>query len=72
MHQALLPAGLETADLELVEKLANSAALRPMNQENLSQDAMVVIPWRLDLSLRTPEASEFHQLLLKLSSNGIP
>ena len=47
------------------------SALRPVNQENLPQDAAVAIPWRLDLSLRTPEASELHQLLLKLSGNGI-
>lgn len=47
------------------------SALRPVNQENLPQDAAVAVPWRLDLSLRSPEASELHQLLLKLSGNGI-
>ena len=39
------------------------SALRPVNQENLPQDAAVTTPWRLNLSLRIPEASELHQLL---------
>ena len=32
------------------------AALRPLNQDNLPQDAAIAIPWRLDVSLRGPEA----------------
>ena len=47
------------------------SALRPVNQDNLPQDISTAIPWRLDLNLRSPEASEMFQLLRKLSGNGI-
>ena len=47
------------------------AALRPLNQDSLPQDAAIAIPWRLDVSLRGPEAQELHMLLLKLAGNGI-
>ena len=47
------------------------SALRPVKQDTLPQDATTAIPWRLDLSLRSPEASELFQLLQKLAGNGI-
>ena len=47
------------------------AALRPLTQDSLPQDAAIAIPWRLDVSLRGPEAQELHMLLLKLAGNGI-
>ena len=47
------------------------SALRPVKQDTLPQDATTAIPWRLDLSLRSPEASEQFQLLQKLAGNGI-
>ena len=34
------------------------SALRPVKQDTLPQDATTATPWRLDLSLRSPEASE--------------
>ena len=40
-------------------------------QENLPQDAAFAIPWRLHLSLRLTEATEFFQHLQKLSGCGI-
>ena len=51
--------------------LLKFAALRPLNQDSLPQDAAIAIPWRLDVSLRGPEAQELHMLLLKLAGNGI-
>ena len=47
------------------------SALRPVKQDTLPQDATTAIPWRLDISLRSPEASELFQLLQKLAGNGI-
>ena len=47
------------------------AALRPLSQDSLPQDAAIAIPWRLDLSLRGPEVQELHTLLLMLTRNGI-
>ena len=47
------------------------AALRQLKQDSLPQDTAVAIPWRLDVSLRGPEALELHTLLLKLAGNGI-
>ena len=47
------------------------AALRPLSQDSLPQDAAIAIPWRLDVSLRGPEAQELHMLLLKLAGNGV-
>lgn len=47
------------------------AALLSLTQDNLPQDTAVAIPWRLDVSLRGPEALELHCLLLKLAGNGI-
>ena len=47
------------------------SALKQINQENLSHDTAVAIPWLLDLSLRSPEASELFQNLQKLSGCDI-
>ena len=47
------------------------SALRPVKQDTLPQDDATAIPWRLDLSLRSPEASELFQLLQKLAGNGV-
>ena len=42
-----------------------------VNHDSLPQDAAIAIPWRLDVSLRGPEAQELHTLLLKLAGNSI-
>ena len=47
------------------------AALRSLKPDNIPQDTAVAIPWRLDISIRGPEALELHTLLLKLAGNGI-
>ena len=47
------------------------SALRSLKPENLPQDTAVAIPWRLDISMRGPEALELHNLLLKLAGNGL-
>ena len=47
------------------------SALKQINQENLPQDAAVAIPWRLDLSLKSTEASELFQHLQKLARCGV-
>ena len=47
------------------------AALRPLRQDSLPQDAAVAIPWKLDIALRTPEANELWIHIQRLSGNGI-
>ena len=47
------------------------AALRPLRQDSLPQDAAVAIPWKLDIALRTPEANELWSHIQRLTGNGI-
>lgn len=47
------------------------AALRPLRQDSIPQDAMKAVPWKLEISLRSAEANELHALIQRLVGNGI-
>lgn len=45
--------------------------MRPLKQDTLPQDAATAIPWKLDISLRSAEATELYTHLQRLVGNGI-
>ena len=47
------------------------SALKPIPQDQISKDSIVVVPWRLDISLRGPVAQELHESLMKLTGSGL-
>ena len=47
------------------------SALKPLQADLLVKQTTVVIPWRLDLSLRSPASQEIYGLLTKLTANGL-
>ena len=47
------------------------AAMKPLPKDSIPDDHQISMPWRLDLSMRSPESNEFHQLMTQLSGNGL-
>ena len=56
------------ANTELIHKFA---PMKPMNQEGIQEDSQLVIPWRLDISLRSPESHQMFGALMALCGNGM-
>ena len=64
--------------IERIHQIANQSqlihkftALKPMPSDQLSPNSNVVIPWRLDISLRSSASQELFDLLTKLTGNGL-
>lgn len=62
--EAFMPLGQKQ---ELIHRFA---ALRHLQQDSFPTDTAAAIPGRLDLSLRSAEAQELRDLLMKLAGNG--
>lgn len=64
--------------IERIHTLANQpelihrfTALKPMPSDQVGPTSNVVIPWRLDISLRSSASQELFDLLTKLTGNGL-
>ena len=53
------------------ELIHRFTALKPMPSDQLGPSFSVVIPWRLDISLRSAASQELFDLLTKLTGNGL-
>ena len=53
------------------ELIHRFSALKPMQSDQMGPNSNVVIPWRLDISLRSSASQELFDLLTKLTNNGL-
>ena len=64
--------------IERIHQIANQpelipsfSALKPIPADQLGPSSNVIIPWRLDISLRNSASQELFDLLTKLTGNGL-
>ena len=47
------------------------SALKPINRDQIPDDAQITIPWRLDINLRSSASTQFFEIIITLNGNGI-